>query len=201
MIQISQGFSLDNPLHAAMFADRKRVFVDILGWDVPIVDDRFEIDQFDGDDATYIVADNGSEGHRGSMRLLPTVRPHILGTLFAHLCDGPVPRGGGIAEITRLCLPSQVATERRAVRDTLISAMVDHCLANDVTALTGVVRWGFLEQICAMGWRCAPLGPPCRVDGVELGAFRIDLDADTPALLAATGIYRPVAIAPVLQAA
>ncbi|HWU72384.1 MAG TPA: acyl-homoserine-lactone synthase, partial [Sphingomonas sp.] len=30
-----------------MFEARKEVFVDLLGWDVPVLDGRYEIDQFD----------------------------------------------------------------------------------------------------------------------------------------------------------
>ncbi len=38
-----------------MFRDRKRVFVDRLKWNVPVVDGIYEKDQFDTEDATYIV--------------------------------------------------------------------------------------------------------------------------------------------------
>lgn len=190
MIKISRGCSLADPLHSAMFADRKQVFVDRLGWDVSVTDDRYEIDRFDTDGATYFVAADSKGGHAGSLRLLPTTEPHILDSLFAQLCDGPVPRGPSICEITRLCLPLPNAAERLRIRNQLITAMVDHCLTEGIASLTGVVRWSFLEQICAMGWRCAALGSSCRVDGILLGAFRIDLDAATPALLAAKGIYQ-----------
>src|SRR3546814_1687161 len=35
------------PLLQSMFADRKRLFVDLFGWDVPVFDGQYEIDQFD----------------------------------------------------------------------------------------------------------------------------------------------------------
>jgi acyl-homoserine lactone synthase len=47
-----------------------------------------------------------------------------------------------------------------------------------------------------MGWRAAPLGPARRIDGAFLGAFRIEICAGTPALLASNGIYVPGAITP-----
>jgi acyl-homoserine lactone synthase len=55
--------------------------------------------------------------------------------------------------------------------------------------LTGVVSRTFRDRVLAMGWRAAALGPPGRVNGAMLGAFRIDVDEETPARLAATGIY------------
>jgi acyl-homoserine lactone synthase len=186
-----------------MFEDRKRLFVDLLGWQVPVIAGAYEIDQFDGLDATYLVESDDGNAHLGSLRLLPTEQPHILDTLFASLCDEPAPRGPAIQEITRLCLPPRLGAERRlAVRNRLISAMVDHALASGIEALTGVVEINFLSQIVDMGWDCRPLGAPARFDGRLLGAFQIDLDADTPAALYARGIYRAGALAaPSAQAA
>lgn len=196
MIHIVRGCSLSDPLATAMFAERKRLFVDLLGWDVPVVEGRYEIDQYDDRDATYLIALDDNGGHAGSLRLLPTTGPHILGDLFDALCDNGTPRGPQVFEITRLCLPPRLgAAGRLRARNRLISAMVDHALETGMTGLTGVVAAGFRAQVLAMGWRCAALGPPATVNGTELGAFRIDVDGDTPARLAATGIYTPGMIA------
>src|SRR3546814_9437698 len=70
------------PLLEAMFADRKRLFVDLFGWDVPVVDGRLEIDQFDGPETVYIVCANAAGEHEASIRLMPTTRPHMLGEIF-----------------------------------------------------------------------------------------------------------------------
>lgn len=175
---------------AAMFEDRKRIFVDLLRWDLAVVDGRFEIDDFDNIHTVYFLSAGNEDNHRGSLRLLRADRPHILGSLFPYLCGCDVPSGPNTAEITRLCLsPSLPAAERLRVRNRLISAMVDYALACGIDVLTGVVSVPFLEVILAMGWRCEPLGPPMRVDGATIAAFRIDLDSETPQLLRSTGIY------------
>ena len=44
-----------DPALRAMFEARKRVFVDLLKWDVPVLDDAYEIDQFDTPVASYLV--------------------------------------------------------------------------------------------------------------------------------------------------
>jgi len=203
MVHILQNYSLADRRMAAMFEDRKCLFVDTLGWDVPVVGERYEMDAFDGPGATYLIATGEDETHAGSMRLLPTEKPHILGTLFPDLCDGPVPTGNTVFELTRLGLPSRLgAARRRKVRDRLISAMLDHAHGHGISALTGVVAWTFLEQILAMGWQSRPLGKPRECQGVLLGAFRIDLDSDTIAGVTATGIYHPGAVAaPLAQVA
>lgn len=192
MISIFENCSdpKSTPLLAAMFIDRKRVFVDLLDWAVPVVDGQYEIDEFDGECATYIVAADSAGAHAGSLRLLPTDRPHILDTLFAGLCSTGAPTGRRMSEITRLCLPPRLrAEDRLRVRNRLITAMVDHALKTGITTLTGVVTARFREEVLAMGWRADALGPASVINGAALGAFRIDLDANTPALLEANDIY------------
>jgi len=175
-----------------MFEARKRVFVDLLGWDVPVIGGRYEIDQYDDDEAVYLIVGCEQGRHAGSARLLKTVRPHILDTLFPALCAGPPPRGPDILEITRFCLGrEQNGRERLQTRNILVSALVGYALENGVSAFTGVAEMSWLQQILAFGWRCNPLGLPRHLDGRMLGALRIDISAETPALLAANGIYRP----------
>ena len=175
------------------FEDRKRVFVDLLRWDVAVTDDGLEMDQFDGDEAVYVVMSGAAGEHMGSLRLLKTDGPHILGDLFSHLCTNGVPTSAGILEITRFCLsPRLPAAERLRVRNHLISRMVDHTLAQGIEALTGVVTERFLLQIMKMGWRCERLGPVGPGNGSKLAAFQIHVDEATPRPLEATGIYVPV---------
>ena len=78
----------------AMFAARKSVFVDLLKWQIPVLDGRFEVDQFDDEHARYIILSEPDGTHLASTRLLPTQRPHILDSFYARLCDAPPPRGG-----------------------------------------------------------------------------------------------------------
>jgi N-acyl-L-homoserine lactone synthetase len=173
-----------------MFADRKQQFVDFFDWDVPVVDGRFEMDQFDTAAAVYIVALDAAGTHEASMRMLPSLRPHLLSSLFSHLCPGGVPIGDRIWESTRLCLPSRHGTARRLeLRNALISAMVDFALARGIERITGVIPDGFRKQVLAMGWRAEPLGPAVRIRGGLIGAFAIDIEEDTPARLAWTGVY------------
>ena len=178
------------PLLAAMYADRKRIFVDQLNWKLPITNARYEIDQFDDDHAVYVIASDDRGNHLGSFRLLQSERPHILDGLFAKLCDRPVPRGASIREITRFCVSPIIATEhRRPMRNRLISALVDHALDRGITAVTGVVTTHFLNQILAMGWNCEPLGKPLAACGVQIGAFCAQIEQTTLDRLTRNGIY------------
>lgn len=188
VVQSAAGPLPDNVL-AAMFAARKSVFVDLLRWDVPVLDGRYEIDQFDNEHAHYLILTDADGGHLGSARLLPTERPHILDTLYPQLCEDAPPTGTTTFEITRFCLDRRLrAPERRAVRDTLVAAIADHALAHGIERYTAIAEIGWFQQILAFGWHCLPLGLPCIVDGMSLAALQISIDARTPTLLAEAGI-------------
>ena len=192
------------PLLKKMFEARKRVFVDLLKWDVPVLEGRYEVDQFDDLNAVYLIVADPDGRHLGSARLLETVRPHILDTLFPELCASTVPCGRDVLEITRFCLDrGQNSEERRRIRNCLVAALVDHALEQGVTTYSGVAELGWLQQILAFGWRCRPLGLPRTISGRTLGALRIDISPETPELLAANGIYTPQNLerADLLQAA
>lgn len=182
----------EEPLLKSMFEARKQVFVDLLKWDVPVVDGRYEIDEFDDEHATYLIVADPAGRHLGSARLLPTSRPHILDSLFPSLCAGEPPRGPDCFEITRFCLGrGQNARARLDTRNRLVSALAQFALDNGIATYTGVAELAWLQQILAFGWRCRPLGLPRLVGGRTLGALRIDIDPETPALLAANGIFSP----------
>ena len=175
----------------AMFEDRKSVFVDLLKWDVPVLDGRFEVDEFDNEQAIYIIIADGDGDHLGSARLLPTTHQHILGTLFPQLCAASPPTGERVLEITRFCLSRrQNAAARLRTRNRLVSALVCHALETGIRTYTGVAEMGWLQQILAFGWDCRPLGSPARLECGMIGALAINITAETPALLAANGIWQ-----------
>src|SRR3546814_2834786 len=134
--------SKTRPLLRSMFADRKRLFVDLFGWDVPVVDGQYEMDQFDNADTIYLIVADDDGGHAASIRLFPSTRPHMLGTLFPHLCPLGVPVDEATWESTRLCLPQRHGAERRReLRNMLFSAMVDVAPDRGIEVRKSVV-WG-----------------------------------------------------------
>lgn len=175
-----------------MFADRKRLFVDIFGWELPVIDGRLEIDQFDGEHVVYIVAESPDGGHEASMRLMPSSRPHMLAEIFPHLCPGGVPTGPHTWESSRLCLPQRHgAARRRELRNLLISAMVDFSLLRGIETLTGVIPEAFRKEVLSMGWQAEPLGPTVPTAGGRVGAFAANIEANTPTRLRWTNTYVP----------
>jgi acyl-homoserine lactone synthase len=180
--------------YRAMYEARKRVFVDLLKWDVPVIDGRYELDHLDDEHAQYLILADLDGGHLASARLLPTTRPHLLDSLFPILCSEPPLREPDIFEISRFCLDRRLrAPERRQARNLLVNALVDHALASGITSYTGVADMGWFQQILGFGWRCHALGPPVPHPCGLLVAMRIDITDETPALLADAGIIVPSA--------
>jgi len=168
-----------------MHAARKQVFVDQLRWDLAITDNAYEIDEYDRDDSLYlIVLDAAGAVHLGSVRLLPTDGPHLLGDKFARLCAAGVPRGPNIFEITRLVTrPGLSRSEATRVRRLLSLAIIEFALAHRVKHFTMMTHMAYLASVIAVGWDCEPLGMPEEMDGVAVAALRIDVDAATLARL------------------
>lgn len=173
----------------SMFEARKRVFIDLLKWDIPALAGRFELDHFDDVDATYLIVTDADGEHLASARLLLTTRPALLDSLFPELVDGPVPQGADVLEITRFCLsPGIGARQRRVARDSLLVGLAEFALANGIRIYTGVAELAWFRQVERFGWDCQPLGPPRLHGGEALVALRIDIDGSTISRLAAAGI-------------
>ena len=174
----------------AMFAARKQVFIDLLKWELPVLAGEFEVDQFDGADAEYLILLDDCSNHRASTRLLLTEQPHLLGDLYPFLCDGPVPSGPTVREITRFCLDRhQSATERGSARNQLVTALAEHALRTGITDYTGVAELSWFTQIARFGWQCAPLGHAVRVGRQTLVGLHIHIDDRTLDGLSGTGVF------------
>jgi N-acyl-L-homoserine lactone synthetase len=187
---------LATPTSQTMHRERKRVFHDIMRWDVPIIDDQYEVDAFDTPHALYVLRLDADKNLLGSCRLLTSERSHMLSDVFAQLCDRDIPRGPNVWEITRACItPSIRTSDRLLVRNQMVSAVVGYVLAKGIDTYTCVCSAGWLAQVLAMGWVVEPLGLPRPVDGVLTAALKIDIDQTTPKRLRLNNIYAPTELA------
>jgi acyl-homoserine lactone synthase len=139
------------------------------------------MDQFDTDDAIYLIAsDSDAKQHLGSVRVLPSKRPHLLGSLFPYLCEAGVPAGDDISEITRLCTSPEVSRQDTLrVRGLLATGLFEFGLLYGVKQFTGVANVEWLSQVLSAGWDCRPLGPPQEVSGEMIGAISIHVHSET----------------------
>ena len=164
-----------------MHHDRKQVFVDRFGWRLPAKGSWLEVDQFDDDYAIYLLARSPEGRHRGSVRLLPSSRPHMLDTLFGRLCPDGVPVGEDCWEISRLVTNPADAAGNTVLRvhRLLALALVEFALDNGINRYTLVAEAHRVPALLSVGWTVIPLGLPTVVDGQQLQALQIDLRPGT----------------------
>ena len=161
-----------------MHLHRKRVFVDTLGWRIGPRESWLEVDQFDDEFAVYIIAVGEGERHLGSVRLLPTTRPHMLNTVFSELCQQSPPEGPDVWEISRfLATPEgSCGANILKVHRLLASALVEFAQANDISRYTLVAESRRMPALLSVGWTVLPLCLPQLLEGEMVEAAEIVLD-------------------------
>jgi acyl homoserine lactone synthase len=165
---------------------RHKVFVEGLGWRLPLLETGVERDQFDRPDTLYVIAKDDFGQICGCARLLPTTRPYLLDSVFSQLMgDTPCPRAAEIWELSRYATqtvpgaPPLSREELRARFCALLKAVVEtalDCGAERLITFTGVG----VERIAKIvGIHVHRAAPPQRVDGKPVVAMWIELDEQT----------------------
>ena len=161
-----------------MHHHRKQIFVDRLGWDLPSRGSWLEVDEFDNEHAVYIMTVGQDGSHLGSVRLLPTTRPHMLSTLFADLCPAGAPTGKKVWEISRLVATPDGADGRNVLRVHRLLALgiLEFGLANGIERFTFVAESGRMPALLSIGWQALPLSLPALYAGSLIEAAEIIVD-------------------------
>jgi acyl-homoserine lactone synthase len=162
----------------AMHAQRKQVFIDLLKW--PLASEgEFESDAFDTESAIYLLHFGLNGDLLASARLLRTDQPHLLDTVFPHLCEGDVPRGESIWEATRFCpSPELTAAElKRALLGEIIAGIIEAGLLFGMTEVTFVAGGALKPLALAAGWSARTLGASQRYKGDRVTACAAAVDA------------------------
>jgi len=164
-----------------MYRDRKRVFVDWLKWNVPVIDGKYEIDQFDTDDAIYLLELDPVTGrHLASIRLLPTTKPNLLGEVFATLCESKPPKSSDTWELTRFCVsPDVPRADGRKLMNLMWTSVVEFASMNKIEHYTCVTHMAMLSLILSAGWDTEPMGLPQIFDGGLIGAILFHIHPET----------------------
>jgi acyl-homoserine lactone synthase len=179
-----------------MHRQRKAVFVDGYGWNVPVRGDM-EVDGYDGEGTTYLIAKPGLSGAEviASARLLPTVRAHLMADLFVAACGGSVPSGPSIWEVSRFCVSPRVDSRRKRVELLweMACGVMETALLYGVEKVTFVANAALLPLALQCGWSAVRLGPTLPDGNDEITAVAASI---TPEGLRATrgrlGIHGPV---------
>ena len=183
-MQILSGTAGDLPrqVMTGIACYRHKVFIDMLGWPLP-VRDGMELDQFDRPDARYVVAHDDHGAVIGTARLLPTTQPYLLGEVFPHLMgDQPVPCSDEVWELSRFAAvdfsratPSAgLGQFSSPVAIELLRAAIACAHEHKVKWLITVSPLGVERLLSRAGFRARRLAPPHIVDRSPIFAYSVN---------------------------
>jgi acyl-homoserine lactone synthase len=146
-----------------LFRVRHSVFVKEKGWTQFERDGIYEKDQYDTEDASYVVALDNLDNAIGCFRLYPTVIPHMLSEQFPHFVEGEVLRRTDVLELTRfhLCITNRRASPYLE----LLTAIPEVGLELGLSCFTALVRTLRIPVMQAAGLSLIPTGLPALIDG------------------------------------
>jgi acyl-homoserine lactone synthase len=147
------------------FRIRHDVYVGERKWTNLARPDGLERDQFDNDDAVYLLAiDNGHVV--GGSRFVPTLKPHLLSEVYPHLIHGELPRAPDIWEWTRVFVVKSRREGRNGGRiaGQVYCGIAEFCLRNGISALTVLIEMWWFPIFQEIGWPLRPLGLPELLD-------------------------------------
>ncbi len=197
MLTILVGTSTQlNDVEPDLAVYRHKVFVEQLGWELPVAQSGLERDDFDRPDTLYVVAKD-PDGHVcGCARLLSTEQAYLLGSVFPGLMGSqPMPCSPEIWELSRYT--TQVvggeATSRLEAKQrfgALLKAVVEAALERGAKRLITFSFVGVERLARSFGIHVHRVGAPQLIEGKQVLAFWIELDQQT---CNALGIGAPAA--------
>lgn len=146
-----------------MFKLRHQIFIEELGWNLPKVRGGHEIDEYDVDDAVYLLEITEDDILQGTVRLTPSMSCSLVADYFPHLVEcGVSARSPLVYEATRyIFLPvSKNAQENRIAKARLLAGMVEWCLAKKLSHIQCVVDMKALPSWVELVPQTMPLGLP-----------------------------------------
>lgn len=184
-IVVGKKKDLDPAQRVALWRYRYRVFVGALGWELGCEPDA-ELDQFDHDEALYLLAYAASGEVVGCARLLPTVQPYLLGEVFPQLLNGEcLPFAADTWELSRFAAldldqpvqgPQQFSS---AIASELLQAVLRVAASRGARHLISVSPLGVERLLRRAGFDARRAGPPLQVGRHWLFACWIEVPART----------------------
>jgi len=153
-----------------MFQLRHKIFVEKKGWKALEQESEFDIDQFDTDDAVYFLKLDKNDQILGGMRLVPTMRPTQLGTIFKEWCHfEPAPKAADVWEWSRYFIADNKHRSKAGypVFYELFFAILEYAVAKKIVALTGFLEAITLPRLNALPWNVEYLGNIVTYGGIH----------------------------------
>jgi acyl-homoserine lactone synthase len=162
-----------------MCRQRKTVFVDGAGWQLPVIGDM-EMDAYDRGDTLYLLAKDRPEGQvLASVRLLTTTGPHLMCELFDAADRETIPRGPTVWEASRFCTAPGIRGRRRrhALLWEIICGVMETGLLYGIEEVTFAAGRALLPLALHGGWQVRVLARRLRQPDDEVTALAAAITA------------------------
>ena len=137
-----------------------------------------EVDGYDCEDTIYLLGKSEPEGPLlASVRLLPTMRPHLMADLFASACRGGPPRGATIWEVSRFCTTPELPDRgvRLALLWEIICGVIETALLCGIDQVIFAANRALLPLALNCGWEARTLGESLRDGDDQVTAVAADI--------------------------
>ncbi|HVY89981.1 MAG TPA: acyl-homoserine-lactone synthase [Hyphomonadaceae bacterium] len=184
-----------------MFRMRHTFYVEGHGWSGLSSIDGQEVDEFDDDDAVYLMSLDPFGDLAASVRLNPTTGPTLL-KKFANHSDEPVPADSSVWDISRW-----IAAPRHRRADNprwpsnhqreLMVGILEFCLSRGLTHLVMLAELRLAERIASYGWPLRYLGKPREYEGGKGVAVAAEIEVGQHVLAltrAKTGVTKTMLV-------
>ncbi len=140
MIEIVQaGQAGKTGLLLDMHRLRKRVFSDLLKWDVTVNDDGLEVDAFDLPHTVYLLALNKDKRVIGNWRLLPASGPTMIRDVWPQFLKTlPMPESDDVFEVSRFAIHSPEDDAQEAEKQQRYALGEMFCALTEICIMAGV---------------------------------------------------------------
>lgn len=146
-----------------MYRQRHQVYVEKRGWKALARGDKREIDQFDNEDAVYLMKIDENGTVEGAVRLIDTTKPHLMRDVFSHIVTlGAIPNDPRVYEMTRCYVSDAVGDkpQRAQAAGEIMAAMEEYGLARGLTDYSVVSDLYFVPFMTVIGDGVKRLGDP-----------------------------------------
>jgi N-acyl-L-homoserine lactone synthetase len=181
-IAIGNRNELEPKLLSEMHEFRHEVFIRRLGWSLPLVE-KIERDQYDHEDAVYIMACDTESHITACARLVPTTGAYMLPDVFPELLGGEAaPRDSAVWELSRFATNVRATHEGRVLslsQPTLdlldsVFSFARRCQIKQLVLVTSVA----IERLMIRtGLDAHRIGPPAQVFGTLCVALILEVGA------------------------
>ena len=197
MIEVIEGVRPgESKLLDQAFRHRHRIFVEKKGWSALRKEDGREVDQFDTPATVHFIAPGrGPDEVAGYVRLNPTIGPHLLADIHAHLCARPYRRAPDVWEWSRYSVADNFRLDGTYsdVASALLIAGLEWAEPQGIHTIVLEFHPVWITRFRELDFEVIPLGLPVTFEGELTLAAQLGFDRRTiKTMRRARGFRRPV---------